>query len=127
MRLGRLIERLRRFSPQARLEFEAIGDDVEGLGAHPSTDFHSYRGYYERLAFGNGHEPTTVGAFLSSAKACVGGLFTGYKGGEFRMGEHTPVHVANWGETSDNRIVGVRGGVSPDYVVFLQVANVEDW
>lgn len=111
----------------ATVHFEAVGDGVTGLGSYPSTDFHSYRGYYDRLSFGSIETPPTVGALLDAARNCVGKIFTGYKGGEFRMTEHTPVHVANWSETSDNRNVGVRRSNTDADVVFLQVAHVEDW
>jgi hypothetical protein len=58
----------------------------------------SYRGYYDNLAF----EPvvrTTVGDMLAHARSAVGQVFTGYKGGRYRMTERTPVWVAPYGET----------------------------
>lgn len=61
---------------------------------------HSYRGYYEELAF-QPAENVTVGAMLQDARGALGRTFTGYKGGEFTMGEYTPVHLAKWGETGE--------------------------
>jgi hypothetical protein len=46
---------------------------------------HSYRGYYEDLAF----EPAkniTVGEMLDCAKGALGKTYEGYKGGEYKMG-----------------------------------------
>lgn len=66
----------------------------------------------------------TVGEFLVRAKACLGSAFHGYKGGEFFMSSRTLVHVARYGETSDNRPVGVED--MGDFVALL-VAHVEDF
>lgn len=58
---------------------------------------HSYRGYYEELAF----EPAvnvTVESMLACAKDAVGRIFIGYKGGEYTMTEYTDVWLANWGQ-----------------------------
>lgn len=54
---------------------------------------HSYRGYYEWLAF----EPTrnvTVGEMLASARKAIGATYRGYKGGEYTMGKYTDVYLA---------------------------------
>ena len=57
---------------------------------------HSYRGYYDQLAFK--HEPnTTVGEMLECAKSANGKTFTGYKGGEYEMNGETTVNIANYG------------------------------
>lgn len=45
---------------------------------------HSYRGYYDELAF----EPTsnvTVGSMLEAARDAHGSTYTGWKGGDFTM------------------------------------------
>jgi hypothetical protein len=60
---------------------------------------HSYRGYYEQLSF----EPVldrTVGELLIYAEGAVGGWFTGYKGGEFRMTGDTIVNICSYGDTN---------------------------
>lgn len=57
---------------------------------------HSYRGYYDQLAF----EPAanvTVQSMLDAAKSAMGRTFTGYKGGEFVMGEYTDCWLADYG------------------------------
>lgn len=65
---------------------------AHGFG-HP----HSYRGYYEELAF-EPVENTTAGAMLSAAKSAVGQTFMGWKGGEFTMREHTDCWLAKMGD-----------------------------
>lgn len=52
---------------------------------------HSYRGYYDQLAF----EPAygvTIGSMLDAAKSAVGAIYYGYKGGSYRMGKWTDVY-----------------------------------
>ena len=54
---------------------------------------HSYRGYYEDLAF-EPEKNTTVGAMLKCAKSALGETYYGYKGDEFKMCEYTDVWLA---------------------------------
>lgn len=57
---------------------------------------HSYRGYYSDLAFETG--PTIkVKDFLEMCQKALGKTFVGYKGGDFVMGEDTPLWRANYG------------------------------
>ena len=55
---------------------------------HGWDDCYSYRGYYEDLAFQQAAN-VTVGTMLSVAESALGETFTGYKGGEYRMGAST--------------------------------------
>lgn len=85
--LGELIDTLKRY-PE---------DQVVPLGF---SNAHSYRGYYDQLAF----EPatnTTVGTMLREAEYAVGGTFQGWKGGEYTMGLSTDVHLANEGDCGE--------------------------
>lgn len=88
--LGALIARLEREDPARVLP---IG----------FADPHSYRGYYEQLAF----EPRrniTIGEMLTEARFALGATFGGWKGGEYTMGEYTDCWIATEGDTSDNQI-----------------------
>jgi hypothetical protein len=61
---------------------------------------HSYRGYYEELAF----EPAAnvrVASMLACAREALGRTYQGYKGGDFKMGEYSPVWIANYGECGE--------------------------
>src|SRR5690242_3575186 len=88
MNLGDLIKRL-------ELEDSAR---VLPLGFHNP---HSYRGYYDQLAF----EPASnvsVASLLAAARSALGKTFTGYKGGEYLMGSETPCWIAKYGESTND-------------------------
>ena len=90
MTLGQLIERLKDENPKKILR----------LGFRNP---HSYRGYYDQLAF----EPKQlimVEDMLKDAQSALGKTFEGYKGGEFKMSEHTDVWLAEYGNTSDEML-----------------------
>lgn len=60
---------------------------------------HSYRGYYDQLAFKPARD-TTVGAMLDAAERARGETFTGWKGGEYTMSGRTNCWLAEIGEAS---------------------------
>ena len=76
------------------------------------TGIDSYRGYYDHLAIGycmrddNGYYKT-VADLLDALRAANGKTFSGYKGGDFVMGLHTPVWVSNWGQNASTAILGI--------------------
>lgn len=81
-----------------------LGELIEALEAMPTDaevvnlcDPHSYRGYYDDLAFERGEGTRPAAELLRECRIANGSTFTGYKGGEFRMGEQTPVWVAAYG------------------------------
>ena len=84
MTLGGLIECYAKMSP---------GTIVDGI-SHP----HSYRGYYDDLAFEKREEMTAEEA-ITVARSAMGKLMCGYKGGDYMMGESTPVWIAPYGAT----------------------------
>lgn len=64
---------------------------------------HSYRGYYDQLAF----EPVrdiSIGDMLIACRAALGTTFEGWKGGEYRMDESTDCWISRHGESADNKI-----------------------
>lgn len=63
----------------------------------------SYRGYYEDLAFAPA-ENVTLRSMLEAARSALGSTFTGYKGGEYEMGEYTDCWIAEYGDVSDDKI-----------------------
>lgn len=83
MTLGKLIEALEAMPEEAM---------VANL-YHP----HSYRGYYEDLAFERRDGITPAADFLNDCRYVIGCTYTGYKGGEYTMDEDTPVWVAEYG------------------------------
>jgi hypothetical protein len=68
---------------------------------------HSYRGYYSDLSFGQSGAPVTVAEFLSDLTKSLGRTFEGYKGGDYVMGDETPLWVAPYGCTGP-AIMGAR-------------------
>lgn len=61
---------------------------------------HSYRGYYDQLAF-RPKANAVVGDMLEAAKSAVNATYTGYKGGEYTMTTYTDCWLANYGSTGD--------------------------
>lgn len=67
--------------------------DIGGGPTHP----HSYRGYYTDLAFAQGEPVAALGLLLALKEECPDKIFFGYKGGDYVMGENTPLWVAEYG------------------------------
>ncbi|GAB7044878.1 hypothetical protein [Catenuloplanes indicus] len=61
---------------------------------------HSYRGFYEQLAF-EPIENTTVGAMLDAACEALDATYEGYKGGTYRMDSLTECWLAEYGSTGE--------------------------
>jgi len=65
---------------------------INGVGP-----LHSYRGYYCDLAFEPDATKVSASGVLAMCKSAMGKVFQGYKGGDFVMGELTPLWVASYG------------------------------
>lgn len=87
MTLGELIERLK-------------AEPADKVVEHGFYDPHSYRGYYECLAFVR-KERVSVKDMLAAATSAVGETYPGYKGGDFKMGQYTTVYISEYGETGE--------------------------
>lgn len=87
MTLGNLIAYLEKEDPTK----------VVPLGFHRP---HSYRGYYDQLAF-EPMENVTVGQMLADASSALGRTYQGYKGGSYRMGEYTDVWLSEYGSCGE--------------------------
>tara|TARA_R110002072_G_scaffold63430_2_gene157822 strand:+ start:430 stop:777 length:348 start_codon:yes stop_codon:yes gene_type:complete len=109
MKLGSIIQQLEGCDPEAPVRF-----DFGGLSPDP-TQLDSYRGYYNDLALGWTDRSCTVQELLEALREANGRTFTGYKGGEFDMNNQTPVWIAEYGRTSDTKIIGIE----EDYYVTL--------
>ena len=66
---------------------------------HGFTNPHSYRGYYEELAF-EPAENVTVGHMIMCCTRAHNETFTGWKGGEFTYSDNTYVHIAYEGNAN---------------------------
>lgn len=87
---------------------EKLPDESEvKINCSSPTAPRSYRGYYDHLAFGaEGTTPITVADLLVMARAAMGVIYQGYKGGDFAMHANTPIWAAEWGDSGE-RIVDV--------------------
>ena len=72
---------------------------------------HSYRGYYDDLAFEHHDGMRPAKDLLAECKAAMGEVFEGYKGGDFVMGALTPVWVAEYGSTGDKLLEITADGI----------------
>lgn len=90
MNLGRLIEELSKL-PQDAVVKDGFGEPM------------SYRGYYDQCAF-EPKENAKIGDMLAHAKAAIGPVFHGYKGGEYRYSTYTDCWIAEYGCTADDSI-----------------------
>lgn len=61
---------------------------------------HSYRGYYNEVAFEPAHD-VSIGQMLDSVNLALADTFCGWKGGEYKYNLLTPVHIAFQGCVSD--------------------------
>jgi hypothetical protein len=99
MTLGRMIAELEKCDPLAVV---SLSDD----GMSPG-DANSYRGYYSDLSFEPEDGPVSVEKYLRECRNALGETFEGYKGGDFIMGEDTPLWISTYGSASGRAIVGL--------------------
>lgn len=88
--LGKAIETLSKFKPEAKVRF----DWNQSFPDNP----HSYRGYYSDLALKMGDIPCMVKEFKLMLEESLGKTFEGYKGGDFKMSDSTPLWCAQYGD-----------------------------
>jgi hypothetical protein len=84
---------------------------------HP-TGLRSWRGAYPELAlsFQSEGDEMKLSTFIEMLKDAIGRTFEGYKGGDFTMSRHTPVWVANYGNSGRTAVVDV---INHDYEIIL--------
>jgi hypothetical protein len=91
------------------------------------TAIDSWRGSYEELALNicasdSKNEPMTVSCFLQMLKDTVGKTLEGYKGGDYLMTKHTPVWVANYGNSGNTAVVDI---IDNEYEVIIMTGYRE--
>lgn len=87
--LGALIAGLEKTDGAAFVQFDN--------GSSPGS-FDSYRGYYSDLSIEPSDAPRIVASLLEEARTALGKTYEGYKGGDFLMGEDTPLWTAPYSE-----------------------------
>ena len=117
--LGQLIEKLEKANPTAIVHIDC------DKFYYPTTP-HSYRGYYDDLAFGSRElgEPVKADDFLKICKDALNNTFEGWKGGSYIMDARTPLWISEPGDVSS---VAVIGCVCTGDSVKLQVKIIEDF
>ena len=65
----------------------------------------SYRGYYSDLAFEPQEDFATAKELLQWCQNALGETFEGYKGGDYLMGDDTPLWVSPYGIASSDAVV----------------------
>ena len=113
MTLGQLIEALKEYDSDKTVVFD-WPDMVP-------CDVYSWRGDYEQLAIdykeSSHSERPLLKEFLSELQDAIGRTFPGYRGGEFMMYEHTPVHVAKYSYSGRCCVSGVTKGELGEAVI----------
>jgi len=107
--LGELIDFLRDVTRRCP------GATVSGL-----TNAGSYRGYYADLAFELGMDDRLARDLLSEAEVALSQSFTGYKGGDFVMGEDTPLWQASYGTSNGFALLDVNFDEASGHVSFVR-------
>lgn len=99
--LGELILKLEPLEHNKTVRFDFEYAYPESIG--------SWRGSYDELSlrFVFEGEAPTVASLLEKLNSAVGATYQGYKGGEFSMSKHTPVWVANYGNSGNTAVIGV--------------------
>jgi hypothetical protein len=94
-----------------------LGAMIAALEAMPADaqvanlrDPGSYRGYYSDLYFHQGEGTRSAAELLAECKGAMGQVFTGYKGGDYVMGELTPLWISTYGHSSGTKIMAVHAG-----------------
>lgn len=92
-----------------------------GADAGSPSHAHSYRGYYSDLSFERSDSAVTVAEFKKQCSRAVGATYEGYKGGDFVMGDDTPLWCASYGSCG-NAIIDLS---TVDGKVILTTKDVE--
>lgn len=71
--------------------------------------FSSWRGSYCELAmeYSKENQHITTGKLLEMAEFIDGKYLCGYKGGDFLMDLDTPIHIDNYGEARNIKLIGI--------------------
>ena len=83
----------------------------------------SYRGYYEDLAISSGGKEMTLAAFEKMLRQARGTEFTGYKGGEFEMGDDTVLWNSEYGMASGCAVMGMTVDDGKVIIITKQVTD----
>lgn len=94
---------------------------MENFGIETFPDgweYDSWRGSYDELAIEPSNDgPEPIDVLIQRTEDVIDSTFTGYKGGEYRMGIDTPVHIDYHGNYSNgDQAVHWANSIFPDMV-----------
>lgn len=99
---------------------------IYDFGYFSPAGIDSWRGAYCEIALnyldGNYDEVIRLPAFYELIKSAINQHYTGYKGGDFMMTQHTPVWVANNGQACSTAVVGI---VDTGYTIIIMTGYRE--
>lgn len=109
--LGQLDQKLQTFKKNGHGDKLVVIDSLEGVGkdknVYPGEEM-SYRGYYCDLAFEPSDKPKTVEEFATQVGNALGRTYEGYKGGDFRMEDKTPLWISEYSMCNNIAIMDVK-------------------
>lgn len=105
MTIGQMIDVLRRKDPSKDMSLDFVH-------LRPTAKIHSYRGIYHDAAIGwqNGGD-CKISELLAALEKSLTETHYGYKGGEYRFDNDTPVWIANHNEAGQTAVVDIVDGV----------------
>lgn len=125
--LGKLIKNLKNLNPDLIVEIDdgsfpmksplSYAEEGEEQGKYgfkydkkTESVFGSWRGSYCELSmeFDDRNQNITVAELLKMAEFVNNKYLCGYKGGDFLMDLETPIHIANYGERGELKLIGVK-------------------
>tara|TARA_R110000868_G_scaffold169535_1_gene404593 strand:+ start:57 stop:566 length:510 start_codon:yes stop_codon:yes gene_type:complete len=103
------------FPSSSLLEYAEEGDEYSEEYGYCASDketnscFASWRGSYCELSMGysNNNQHITVGKLLEMSEFVNGKYLYGYKGGDFFMDLDTPIHIANYSDCGNLKLIGI--------------------
>lgn len=113
--LGAAIEKLNAMDGSIRVVCSDNQDEAPGAAM-------SYRGYYSDLAFAPSLDTVTAAGFLAECANALGKTMEGYKGGDFLMGEDTPLWVSAYGVASGRAVMDI---VALSGIAVLTIKNID--
>lgn len=112
MRLGNFIKQLEAQPPKNIVILKLSTGVRKDWG-----ELSSYRGYYDELAIQSGSKAVRVEEALLNARAALNSTFTGYKGGDFKMFEFTPIWISEYGECEHEKVCRI---YSEDEITYIE-------
>lgn len=104
--LGKLIDELQ--SIELKTSSGEYKDVYFDFGYFSPTFLESWRGSYDEISLGYSEgNSIKVDRLIQLLNGAIGETFEGYKGGDFVMYEHTPLWIANYGNSGNTGVIGV--------------------